>query len=36
LLNIFMTGILENIDTGASCPGYKRVKHFCDSYFRKY
>ena len=35
-LNIFMTGILENINAGASHPGYRRVKDFYDRYFRKY
>jgi len=34
-LNIFMTDILENIETGVSCPGYRRVKYFYDRYFRK-
>jgi len=35
-LNNFMTGILENIETGASHLGYRRVKYFYNRYFRKY
>jgi len=35
-LNIFMISFLENIDVGASRPGYKRVKYFNGSYFLIY